>query len=384
MKFLHLVWSNLKRRKLRTLLTLLSIIVAFVLFGLLSAIKQALVGGVNFTGADRLVVQHRVSIIQLLPRSYQQRIRAIPSVSGTTHYSWFGGVYQDGRHFFAQMPVEPEDFLALHPEFLMPPEQKASWLRTRSGAIVGRKTAEKFGWKVGDKISLRSPIYTRENGDSAWEFEICGIFDGEKKGTDTTGMYFRYDYFDEARAFAKGQVGWYEVRVSDPAAATDVARKIDEEFANSPAETRTATEGAFAQAWARQVGDIALITAAILSAVFFTILLVTGNTMSQSVRERTGEIGVLKAVGFSNGRILGLIVGESLLMAVAGGAIGLLLAWLFTSRGDPTGGLLPLFFLPVRDVVTGAWISIALGLLTGAVPAIQAMRLKVADSLRRI
>lgn len=383
MKFLHLVWSNLKRKKLRTALTMLSIIVAFVLFGLLSAIKQALAGGVSLAGADRLIVQHRVSIIQLLPQSYKSRILNIPSVSGATHFTWFGGIYQDGKNFFAQMPVEPENFLELHPEFVLPADQKAVWLRTRTGAIVGRKLAEKFKWKIGDKVPLRSPIYQREGGDNHWEFDVVGIYDGAKEGTDTTGMYFRYDYFDEARAYAKGQVGWYVVRVNNPEASVEVARKIDAEFANSPAETRTVTEGAFIQAWIQQVGDIVLITAAILSAVFFTILLVTGNTMSQSVRERTGEIGVLKALGFSNTSVLALIVGESLLLTIVGGAIGLLLAWAFTSGGDPTGGLLPMFYLPGRDVVLGALFSVALGLLTGAVPAWQAMRLKVADSLRR-
>jgi putative ABC transport system permease protein len=383
MKFLHLIWSNLKRKKLRTALTLLSVVVAFVLFGLLCAIKQALAGGVSMAGVDRLIVQHRVSIIQLLPQSYKERILKIPSVSGVTHLTWFGGIYQDPKNFFPQMPVEPESFLDLHPEFLLPADQKAAWLRTRAGAIVGRKTAEKFKWKVGDKVPIRSTIYAKENNDYVWEFEIVGIFDGAKEGTDTTNFFFRYDYFDEARGFAKGQVGWYVVRVSDPAAAAEVARKIDEEFLNSSAETRTVTEGAFIQAWVQQVGDIVTITAAILSAVFFTLLLVTGNTISQSVRERTGELGVLKAIGFTNAQVLLLVIAESLLLAVSGGALGLALAVAITRGGDPTGGLLPMFFLPGNDVIIGAIISVLLGLATGVFPALQAMRLKVADALRR-
>ena len=295
MKFLHLIWSNLKRKKLRTTLTLLSILVAFVLFGLLSAVKQALVGGVSLAGADRLVVRHRVSIIQFLPQTYQARIERIPGVVSAVHQTWFGGIYQDQRNFFPQSPVVPEEFLAMYPEYVLPPEAKKAWLATRTGAIVGRKTAERFGWKVGDRVPIQSSIWAKKDRSRLWEFDVVGIFDGKEKGTDTTWLFFRYDYFDEARAGAQGSVGWYIIRVNDPAQAVAVARRVDEEFANSSAETKTETEGAFVQAWARQVGDIAFITAAILSAVFFTILLVAGNTMAQAVRERTGELGVVSA-----------------------------------------------------------------------------------------
>lgn len=386
MKFFHLVWTNLKRKKLRTLLTLLSICVAFVLYGLLCAIQQALIGGVSLAGVDRLVVRHRVSIIQLLPEKYKQQMLAIPGVDAAAHVTWFGGVYQDPKNFFPQMPVVPEEFLYVHPEFLLPEEQKQAWLRTRTGAIVGRKTAERFKWKIGDRVPIRSLIYPKSDGDFVWQFDIVGIFDGKKEGTDTTQLFFRYDYFDEAKPeqAMKGTVGWYILRVKDPAQSAEIARRVDQEFENSAAETKTETEGAFIQGWAKQVGNIAFIVAGILSAVFFTILLVTGNTMSQSVRERTGEIGVLKALGFTNGQVLGLVLAESLVLAVVGGTAGLVLAWLFTRGGDPTGGLLPLFFLPGRDVVTGAIIAIVLGAITGLLPAWQAMRLRVADSLRRI
>jgi putative ABC transport system permease protein len=384
MKFLHLIWSNLKRKKLRTTLTLLSILVAFVLFGLLSAVKQALVGGVSLAGADRLVVRHRVSIIQFLPQTYQARIERIPGVVSAVHQTWFGGIYQDQRNFFPQSPVVPEEFLAMYPEYVLPPEAKKAWLATRTGAIVGRKTAERFGWKVGDRVPIQSSIWAKKDRSRLWEFDVVGIFDGKEKGTDTTWLFFRYDYFDEARAGAQGSVGWYIIRVNDPAQAVAVARRVDEEFANSSAETKTETEGAFVQAWARQVGDIAFITAAILSAVFFTILLVAGNTMAQAVRERTGELGVLKAVGFTNAQVLALVLAESCLLAIAGGAVGLGLAWLAISRGDPTHGLLPMFFFPTHDLLLGLAISVLLGLATGLFPALQAMRLRVADALRRM
>lgn len=383
MKFLHLIWGNLKRRKLRTSLTLLSILVAFVLYGLLCAIKQALIGGVELAGADRLVVRHKVSIIQLLPESYKARMERIPGVEIAVHQTWFGGVYQDPKNFFMQTPVVPEEFLSIHPELVLPAEQKQAWLKTRTGAIVGRNTADRFKWKIGDKIPIMSPIWGRRT----WEFDLVGIYDGRDKGTDTTAMFFRYDYFDEFRQqqnWGKGLVGWYTIRVKDPSRAAEIAQEVDREFENSPAETKTEPEGAFVQGWAKQIGNIALIVASILGAVFFTILLVTGSTMSQAVRERIGELGVLKAIGFTNVQVLGLVLAESCFLGVLGGGLGLAVAWLITSRGDPTGGLLPLFYFRTSDLLVGVGISVGLGLLTGIFPAVQAMRLRVADALRRM
>jgi putative ABC transport system permease protein len=384
MKFVHLVWCNLKRKKLRTSLTLLSIVAAFILFGFLSAIQQALVGGVALAGADRLIVRQKVSIINLLPISYEARMNRIPGVDFATHQTWFGGIYQDPKNFFMQNPVEPENFLKMHPEIIIPPEQVKDWLATRTGAIVGRRTANRFHWKIGDKVPIQSTIWSA-NGSRTWTFDIVGIYDGKDKGTDTTPLFFRYDYFDEARGgWGKGQVGWYTIRIKDPSQAAEVAKLVDAEFENSPAETKTEPEGAFIQGWASQIGNIVFIVAAILAAVFFTILLVTGNTMAQAVRERTGELGVLKAIGFTNGRIVALVLAESCLLTVLGGTLGLGVAWLMISRGDPTSGLLPMFFLPARALLTGFGISIALGFVTGIFPALQAMRLRVADALRRM
>jgi putative ABC transport system permease protein len=384
MRFMHLVWGNMRRKKTRTVLTLLSIVVAFVLFGFLSAIRQALTGGVSLEGANRLIVRHKVSIIQMLPIDYQRRMEQIPGVAAATHQTWFGGIYQDPKNFFMQNPVVPEEFLDMHPEFVLSAQERKAWLSTRTGAIVGRKTAERFNWKIGDKVPIQSTIWSQKNGSYLWEFDIVGIFDGRDKNTDTTPLFFRYDYFDEARRMWTGMVGWYTIRVKDTAKAAEVANLVDAEFENSSAETKTEAEGAFVQAWAKQIGDIALITASILGAVFFTILLVTGNTISQSVRERTGELGVLKAIGFTNTQILALVLAESCTLAVIGGVLGLGIALLLTAKGDPTGGMLPLFFFPARDVAMGLGISVALGLVTGFFPALQAMRLRVADSLRRI
>jgi putative ABC transport system permease protein len=383
MKFLHLIWSNLKRKKLRTLLTMLSILVAFILYGYLSAIARALDQGVSLAGANRLIVRHKVSIIQMLPESYKGRIASIPGVAAVTHATWFGGIYQDPRNFFGQMPVIPEEFLDMYPEFLLPAAQREAWIKTRTGAIAGRKTASKFGWKVGDRVPLQATVWRKKGGETLWEFDLVGIYDGAEKGTDDTNFFFRYDYFNEARAFGDGFVGWYYVRVDSPEEAGAVAQRIDDEFANSPAETKAETEGAFLRSWAKQIGDITTIMAAILSAVFFTILLVAGNTMAQSVRERTEELGVLKAMGFTNAQMLAVVLAESCCLAGVGGTLGLGIAWVLISAGDPTKGALPIFYFPTSNVALGFLLILVLGLAAGIFPATQAMRLRIADALKR-
>lgn len=384
MKYLPLVWSNLKRKKVRTLFTLLSILVAFLLFGYLAAIRMAFSMGVDVTGADRLLVVHKVSIIQTLPISYSDRIAAIEGVEAVSHANWFGGIYQDPKNFFGQMAVDPQTYLDLYPELVMPEEQKKAWLADRTGAIVGKVTADRFGWKVGDKIPIMATIYRRKDGSRNWEFNLSGIYTGKEKGTDTSNFFFRYDYLKEAAQADIGFVGWYIIRIADPAKAQEIADKIDALFANSPAETKTQTEKAFAQSFANQVGDIGQIITFVLSAVFLTILLVAGNTMAQSVRERTSELAVLKTLGFTHGQVLGMVLVESCLIALLGGLAGLGLAWLIIQQGDPTGGALPVFFFPGRDVALGVALAVVLGLATGLFPAVQAMRLRIVEALRRV
>lgn len=383
MRFLPLIWSNLMRKKLRTFLTLLSITVAFVLFGYLAAIRVGFNAGVEVAGADRLITRHRVSITELLPVSYRERLLAVPGVEAVVFQTWFGGVYQDPRNFFPQMPVDPEPFLRMFPEYVLPEDQRLAWLRTRTGAIVGRATARRFGWQVGDRIPILSQIWTTKTGSALWEFDLVGIYDGTGPGVDTTTLFFRHDYFEENRAFGAGLVGWYTVRVSNPEQAPAVARAVDREFANSAAETKTETEKAFLTGFAQQIGDIGAILKAILSAVFFTILLVAGNTMAQAVRERTGEIGALKALGFTHQQVLGLVLAESCCLALAGGGAGLALAAALIAAGDPTRGALPVFYFPVRDAVLGVGLAAALGVVSGAFPAWQAGRLRIAEALRR-
>lgn len=383
MKHLGLIWSNLRRKRLRTLLTLLSIFVGFLLYGLLCTIRESFTGGIALAGADRLVVRHKVSLIMTLPVTYKARMERIPGVASAVHLTWFNGIYRDEpKNFFGSFPTDPEGFLGMYTEYLLPEEQKQAWLKKRTGAIVGRALADRFQWKIGERIPLTSPIWPRKGG-GAWEFDIVGIYEGAKKGTDTSGFYFRYDYFDEGRAQGEGLVGWYGVRVHDPNRAGEVAKAVDREFANSPYETKAEPEGAFIQGFAQQMGDIGTILMAILSAVFFTILLVAGNTMAQAVRERTEEIGVLKAMGFGNGLVLGLVLGESCVLAVAGGFGGLLAAWGVTLGGSPVPAMLPVFYLPTRDLAVGAGLVVGLGLLAGLIPALQAMRLRVAVALRR-
>ena len=383
MKFFALVWGNLKRKKSRTALTLLSILVAFILYGMLCAIKEAFTGGIAMAGADRLVVRHKVSLIMTLPVTYGPRMEKVPGVASAVSFTWFNGIYQnEPKNFFGSFPTEPEPFLALYPEILVPEEQKQAWLKTRNGAIVGRSLVDRFKWKVGQRIPLVSPIWRRE-GDGAWEFEIVGIYDGAKKATDTSGFYFRYDYFDEGRVNGKGLVGWYGVRVSDPDRAAEVAKAIDDGFANSPHETKAEPEGAFMQGFAQQIGDIGTILIFVLSAVFFTILLVAGNTMAQSVRERTEELGVLKALGFTNERVLALVLIESCVIAGIAGLAGLAIAWAIAARGSPVPAMLPVFYLPVRYLVIGVGLVAGLGIVAGILPAIRAMRLQIAVALRK-
>ena len=385
MKFFYLVWCNLKRKKLRTSLTLLSIFVAFVLYSMLSALSLALTGGVNLADANRLVVRHRVSFVQLLPQAYQARIARIPGVSLVSHFTWFGGVYQDPKNQFPTFPSDPETYLAMNPEVSLPEDQKQAWLKTRNGAVVGRTSANRFKWKIGDRVPLTSPIWPNKSG-RAWEFEIVGIYDAAKKGADTSGFVFRFDYFDEGRSYGAGSIGWFQARVDDPKRATEIASAIEAEFANSSAEVKAETEGAMFQGFAKQIGDIGTIVVLIVIAVFFTILLVAFNTMAQSVRERTQELGVLKAVGFSDGLILGVVLGESLVIALLGGLAGLLLG-LFVTKGLSQAGFIqtyfPLFTVTGKDLLLGVVIATGLGLLAGILPAWQAMRLRLADALRR-
>jgi putative ABC transport system permease protein len=382
MKFLPLVWKSLWRRKVRTTFTLLSIFIAFLLFGILMTIRAAFSLGIDLAGLDRLILIHKISLIMPLPESYSARLSTVPGVDMVTHNSWFGGVYQDPKNFFAQIAVEPEKFMAIYTEYKLPAEQMKAWLGDRQGVIVGKDLAERFGWKLGDRVPIQATIWQPKSGGTTWEFNVVGIYDGEP-GIDKTQFFFRYDYLDENRTVGEGLVGWYIVKVKDPQQSMALAGTFDEMFANSQAETKTTTEKGFIEGFAKQIGDIGSIMIYILVAVLFTILLVVGNTMAQAVRERTSELAVLKTLGFSDATVLSLVLAESLFVAVVGGGLGLLVAWLFVQGGDPTGGMLPAFTLPGRDIVLGVVLMVLVGIAAGILPAAGAMRLKITDALRK-
>jgi putative ABC transport system permease protein len=381
MKFLPLIWKNVWRKKFRTTFTLLSLFIAFLLFGILMTIRAAFSFGVDLAGLDRLVLIHKISLIMPLPVSYKTRIQQTPGVELASHQTWFGGIYQDPANFFANIAVEPEIFVKIYPEFKLPPEQMSAWLADRQGAIIGRDLAERFDWSVGDRVPLTATIWRPKQGDT-WEFNIVGIYDGAD-GVDRTQFFFRYDYLDENRADGQGFVGWYVVKIADPAQSAALSRTFDEMFANSPAETKTTTEKGFVEGFAKQIGDIGTIMIAISSTVLFMFGLVAASTMAQSVRERTSELAVLKTLGFSGGAILALVLAESLFIALTGGILGLGLAWLFVQGGDPTNGMLPVFMLPTRNMIAGVGLMVLIGVLAGLVPALAAMRLRITDALRR-
>jgi putative ABC transport system permease protein len=378
-RYLHLVRSNLLRKKTRTVLTIGSFAVALFLFGILAVVDGAFQQGVDVAGVDRLVVLNRVSIIQPLPLAYRDRLARIAGVSHVTFASWFGGVYQDERNFFPQFAIDREGYRQMYPEFIVPDAQWQAFLGDKEGAIVGEALAERFNWKIGDRIPIKGAIFVGN-----WEFNIRGIYRGRRVQDDTTQFWFRWDYLDERKTFSKGLVGWYVVRIANPDDAVGLVRAIDAQFANSPYETKTDTEKAFAASFVKQMGNIQLLIMSIGSVVFFTLLLVTGNTMAIAVRERTRELAVLKAVGFTDRFVLALVIAETMLLAALGGGIGLGLAKLFSLRGDPTGGLLPFFYLPPDAIVLGLALALAVGLAAGILPALSASRLRVVDALRRI
>jgi putative ABC transport system permease protein len=383
---LHLVWRNLMRKWVRTLFTVLSVAVAFVLFAYLAAIQVAFTLGIDVTGEDRLVVIHKTSLILPLPGAYLNKLVAMPGVVDATHATWFGGKYQnypEGR--FPIFPVDPEGWMRLYPEFQLPVDQMQAWKINRMGAIVGRKTANDMGWEVGQRVPIQGTIFFKADGSSIWEFTIEGIYDGAEAGVDETQFLLHYEYFNEARnPLVKDLVGWYVVRIDEPDNAAAIARTIDSGFANSFYETETTTEKAFVKGFADQLGNIGKILRAVMGAVFFTILLVAGNTMAQSVRERTGELAVLKTLGFTDPKVLGIVLAESMMLSVVGGGLGLLVGGLGVASGDPTGGFLAVFYVPGRDWLLGVGLVLALGLAAGSIPALQAMRLRIPDALRRV
>jgi putative ABC transport system permease protein len=386
MKYLHLVWAALFRRKTRTVFTLLSVLAAFLLFGLLDSVRTAFANaGGSVAGVNRLVTFSKVSFTMALPKSLLSRIQAVPGVTEVSYANWFGGIYQEPKNFFPNQAVA-ENFLDLYPEWVLSPEQRQAFRQTRTGAVVGQALADKFHWKIGDKIPLQATIFPRKDGSNTWAFDLVGIFhvrDSKAKGQENA-LYFNWNYFDESTRFSSGgsSVGWYVLKVSDPNQADRVAQAVDALSADSDHETKTQSERAFTASFVKQFADIGLIVGAIMGAVFFTLVLLTGNTMAQAVRERIPELAVLKTIGFSNQSVLGLVLAESVLLLLLGGAVGVLLAGLVIDiTRAQMGDTIPLAALDGSIWLRAVGIMIAIGLVVGALPAVHGMRLRIVDAL---
>ena len=386
MKYFHLIWAALFRRKTRTVFTLLSVLAAFLLFGMLDAVRTAFNAPPSAAGVNRLVVSSRISIIQPLPASLEPRIKAIPGVKDVAYANWFGGYYQEpkNQNYMFQIAVNPT-YLDAYPELVVPPEQRKAFNETRTGAIIGEAAAKTLNIKLGDKIPIKGSIFTNKaSGDTTWTFDIVGIFKaGEEKQRGLENqMLFRYDYFDEGRTFGNGTIGWYITRVDDPNQSERVAAAIDALSANSDHETKTQTEQAFNLAFIKQIGDIGLIVGAIMAAVFFTLILLTGNTMAQAVRERIPELAVLKTIGFSNKSVLALVLAEAILLIVLGGVLGLLLAQvLLPAVNAGSGGRMNFPPIGAKTWSLGVVLMLAIGLVVGVLPALRGMRLRIVDAL---
>jgi putative ABC transport system permease protein len=383
-RWLPLVWANLTRRKLRFSLTFISILLAFLMFGLLDALRTSLDGAVNLAGADRLLLQNKINLTVPNPLSYLEKVRATPGVRAATVMNWFGGMYRDGKQQIQVQAVYPEAFLEVYPDLVLKPEEKAAFKQDRRGIIIGKVLADTFGWKVGQTIPLRSAIWRKMDGSDTWQFNIIGIYDVKGSGMNKASAFFNFDYFNESLQFGKDNANMIAIRVTDPAQSDKIAARIDAQFANSMSETKTATERAFIKRFLDQMGNIGLILVSVTTAVFFTMLFVTANSVAESVRERTNEIGVLKTLGFGSNSILTLVLLESLSLTFAGGLVGLGFAWLF-SKGiaDLVKDYFPTFSLTAGTVTVGLALMLAFGLVTGLWPALSAMRLKIVDALRR-
>jgi putative ABC transport system permease protein len=383
-RFLPLLWAGLFRRKARTVLTLLSVVVAFLLFGLLQAVQTAFESGADTADAKRLLTTARYSIIEPLPMAYLRRIEQVPGVVGVASADWFGARYQNESNAFPVFAVDPARYLDMYPEFTIAPAQRQAFAATRTGAVAGRRLAERFGWRPGQKLPIASEIHPRTDGSLNWEFDLVGILDADDPAVrgNTDLVLINAAYFDEARQFGKGKTGWYVVRVADPRQARAVAAEIDRRFANSPDETKTQPEKEFAIGFAKQIGDIGALVTRILIAVFFTLLLLTGNTMAQSIRERIPELAILKTLGFSDGRVTALVLAEAALLLLLGGGLGMAGATsLLPVVNGATGGRFPPLLVSGATWLLAAAIALGVALVIGLPPALRARRLRIVEAL---
>ena len=384
MRYLPLLWAQLFRKKTRTVLTVLSVLVAFLLFGLLEAVQVAFESGADSADAKRLLTTARYSIIEPLPMSYASRIERVAGVVGVAYADWFGAKYQNESNAFAVFVVDPARYLDMYPEFEITPAQREAFVKTRTGAVAGKRLADRYGWKVGQRLPIASEIHAKSDGSLNWEFDLVGIFDAEDPAVraNTEVVLINVAHFDEARQFGKGKTGWYIIRIADVNQAKAVSADIDRTFMNSPDETKTAPEKEFALGFAKQIGDMGALVTRILLAVFFTILILTGNTMAQSIRERIPELAILKTLGFSNTAVTALVLGEAALLFVIGAGLGMLAAVsLLPALNGATGGRFPPLFVEAATWAWAAGVALALALAVGLPPALRVHRLRIVDAL---
>jgi putative ABC transport system permease protein len=383
MKYLPLLFKNILRKKTRLVLTIGSFAIALFLFGILAVVNNSFNGALNsMAGVDRLMIQNRVSIIQPVPQAYRDKIAQVEHVKLVTYANWFGAVYQDEKNFFPQYAIDEENWREMYPEFKVDDADWKAWQEDREGVIIGEKTAQKYGFKVGDRVPLKSVLW---GGGDSWSFNVRGIYHTAKPDEDQSQFWLHWKLFDERRQFGKGSVGWYVVRVDSPDNAVGVSKKIDAMFANSSTETKTQTEKEMMASWAKQTGNVGLIITIIGSIVFFTLLLVVGNTMAMSIRERMRELAVLKAIGYTDTFILLLVIAEALLVAFIGVLIGLLLLMaMLPGIEKALSSFLQFVYLPPKRAIEGVVITLFIAFLAGIFPAVNASRLRVVDAIRRV
>ena len=379
-----LIYANLWRKGLRTSLLLFAIFIAFLIFSVLASVHSAFYGSTGDSTQNRLVTVNRINFTETLPEAHFNRVQSIEGVDAITHASWFGGYYQEPKNFIQTFAVEPESYLDVHPEVILSDKERQDWLNDRSGVIIGEALASSYGWEVGQQIPLLSNIWQRDDQTFLWTLNISGIFTGQDPTAPTNYALLHYDNFNEPKAFARDQIGQLIMRVSSPELMETLPGVIDEQFANSAFETETVTEDQFAEGFRAQFGAIGLILFSVIGAAFVAILLIVGNTMVMAVRERTREIAVMKTLGFPNPRIFRIVLGESILLATMGGALGIAAGWaLVTASSEQAEVFLPGLAISGSIIAIGIGIMSALGVITGAVPALSAMRLRIIDALSR-
>jgi putative ABC transport system permease protein len=384
MRYLPLLWAGLFRRKTRTVLTLLSVTVAFLLFGLLQAVETAFESGADSADAKRLLTTARYSIIEPLPSAYLRRIEQVPGVTRVAYADWFGAKYQNESNAFPVFAVDPARYLDMYPEFVIAPAQRDAFVKTRTGAVAGKRLVDRFGWTIGQKLPIASEIHPKSDGSLSWEFDLVGVLDADDPAQrgNTDIVLINVAYFDEARQFGKGKTGWYIVRIADSGRARAISTDIDTLFKNSPDETKTQPEKEFAIGFAKQIGDIGALVTRILAAVFFTILILTGNTMAQSIRERIPELAILKTLGFSDGKVTALVLAEAVLLLALGGAIGMGGATgAMPFLNQSTGGRFPPLFVDTATWLFAGVLALGVALAVGLPPALRARRLRIVDAL---